>query len=376
MGAADINWASTQTSFPASFRSMARDLAIEALAKSGRIRIARRNATAEGDTAVLMLHRVVPDHELARCRSPKGMVLRESLFASLLDHLSNYAEILSPLDMTGGPRKSGRTRVLLTFDDGWIDNFDVALRHLNHHRIKACFFVVTSYAGREQPFWPERMLGLLRLVRASGKEAPYVRLMERLGKTASSKLSPSAGLSNEGRLLTWMKQFPPELLFPEIDFTLDAIRASGEVAEEVRDPRERLMDRTHWKALSAEGHRIASHTCTHALLPQVPPQQMMRELRDSRQDIEETIGDQHNGGAWIAYPNGATSTDVGAAASEAGYTHGFINTPSLWREDTPLLFIPRINIWDGTLTDHNGNFSPNHLDYSMYWRIHHGPVRQ
>src|ERR1700744_1939624 len=104
------------------------------------------------------------------------MVLCGSLFANLLDHLSNYAEILSPMDMTGGPRKSGRTRVLLTFDDGWIDNFDVALQHLNQHRMKACFFVVTSFAGRKQPFWPERLTGLLRSVRTSGKAAPYVHM--------------------------------------------------------------------------------------------------------------------------------------------------------------------------------------------------------
>jgi peptidoglycan/xylan/chitin deacetylase (PgdA/CDA1 family) len=375
MGAADIHWTSMQPLFPASFRSLARDLAVEALAKSGRIRTARRNATMQGDTAVLMLHRIVPDRELSRCRSPKGMVLRESLFVSLLDHLNDYAEILTPLDMTGGPRKSGRTRVLITFDDGWIDNFDVALNHLNQRRMKACFFVVTSFAGLEQPFWPERMIGLLRYVRSSGRAAPYVRMLERLGEDASSKLSPTAGLSNEGRLLTWMKQFPPDRLLLEIELALEGLRATGEVREEAKDPRERLMDRTHWQVLAAEGHRIASHTCTHALLPQVPPQQMENELRASREVIEETLREQPSTDPWIAYPNGATSENVAAAAREAGYTHGFANTPGLWLENSPLLSLPRINIWDGTLTDHSGNFSANHVDYAMYWRNHHGRVR-
>jgi hypothetical protein len=33
--------------------------------------------------------------------------------------------------------------------------------------------------------------------------------------------------------------------------------------------------------------------------------------------------------------------------------------------------LPRINVWDGTLTDSTGQFSEKHLEYSLFWKTRH-----
>ena len=62
---------------------------------------------------------------------------------------------------------------------------------------------------------------------------------------------------------------------------------------------------------------------------------------------------------------------VAEEARRAGYRYGFRNAPGIWSAVTDPLLIPRVNLWDGKLTDSRGRFSAEHLEYSIYWNPLH-----
>jgi peptidoglycan/xylan/chitin deacetylase (PgdA/CDA1 family) len=362
---------------PISLRGRARHAAIHVLDRSGRLDSARRRIAASGDVLVLTFHRIVPDNQLALCRSPRGMVLRESLFARLVDSLHARANIISPEEADVFAWHCSRPRVLFTFDDAWLDNAEIALPYLTRAKIKACFFTPTSLTGQATPFWPERMLDLLRHAHRHGRLSTINLLLERLRSGAPTEPPRVLGAETEEALLAWLKQFPSAKLLRWIETTRECLQEQTGVSMhgKVSDPMERLMSWDQLRALRHAGHSIGSHTCTHALLPQLDYEAMMHELKASRRALEEHVPQQRRNAPWLSYPNGSASRTVSLAALDAGYQCGFLNAPGLWGSNSNPLLLPRINVWDGTLVDSNGVFSDKHLEYALFWRTSHAKAR-
>jgi peptidoglycan/xylan/chitin deacetylase (PgdA/CDA1 family) len=85
------------------------------------------------------------------------------------------------------------------------------------------------------------------------------------------------------------------------------------------DPRDddlRAMDWTELARLRDDGWEIASHTCTHPVLPELADEALTRELSDSKAELERRLGTSCR---TLAYPYGATDDRVRAAADAAGY---------------------------------------------------------
>ena len=74
-----------------------------------------------------------------------------------------------------------------------------------------------------------------------------------------------------------------------------------------------------WPQLAAaarEGLTIGSHTMNHSYLPLVKPENLAKELADSKRMIEERIGQPVR---YLSYPIGGFTLEAQAAARAAGY---------------------------------------------------------
>jgi len=89
---------------------------------------------------------------------------------------------------------------------------------------------------------------------------------------------------------------------------------------------------------NGEGIAFGSHTATHPRLSWVDDRRLETELRGSRQAIEAALGAPP---AAMAYPFGAVSPRVLAAAGQAGYTMGF-GVGGRW--DANPLHVPRVPV--------------------------------
>lgn len=119
-----------------------------------------------------------------------------------------------------------------------------------------------------------------------------------------------------------------------------------ELADQVAAHPDELRTMT-WDELAAlrdAGVAIGSHTVTHPHLPELAPEELERELVESRETIRARLGVECNS---LAYPYGEHDASVRAAAARAGYAQAFgLSVP----EEASPFAVPRIDLYrrDGT----------------------------
>ncbi len=212
-----------------------------------------------------------------------------------------------------------RNPVLVTMDDGYRDNYDVALPILQRHGVRACFFIATDYVTRRRVFWWDRIAYLVKGTKRTRIELTYPSALEFEVSTAAQKEVAT------NRLLRIVKK----------EFGLDLPRFMDEIAAATgvawNDELERgfanelLMTWDQVRALRAAGMDVQSHTKTHRVLQTLSTADVRTELRESRHELEQQLNEPIEA---ISYPVGHTISDrpdVREGLVDAGYKVGFTN---------------------------------------------------
>jgi peptidoglycan/xylan/chitin deacetylase (PgdA/CDA1 family) len=115
-----------------------------------------------------------------------------------------------------------------------------------------------------------------------------------------------------------------------------------ELAEEAaRHPDELFtMSWDELRALAERGIEIGSHTASHPHLPRLGDDELTRELRESREQLEEEL---RRPCPFLAYPFGDEDERVRQAARAAGYDGAFALRGRAGSADP--YAIPRVGIW-------------------------------
>ena len=310
-----------------------RRIVIQALWVTGATRWFRERLRKENAVVVLMLHRVLSDADKAETNSEPTMIVGDGAYAAMIEHIQrNYrlVDVCAPeIEFSGD--KPG---LALTFDDGWIDNFEALLRGKRERNVPATVFISPTLTGKVCPFWPEQVREIL--VEASERE-----LVEEV--EALKPLSPPERQKRIQQLAR--RQGRPEGKGGVVDSTM-----SWEQLEELR------------KA----GISLASHTMDHEILTSLKDAALVdRQLTESKREIEQRWGVCDV----LAYPNGGHDELVVNRTRAAGYHRAFTVAPGVWTPDTDPLRIPRLNITDGRVT-FDGKFSPAAFEFSVAVRAY------
>ena len=296
------------------------------LARLGGVWWAKRRLRAEGAVVVVALHRVLEDADLERTNSLPGIILRRRTFEELAGHV---ARSYSAVDLSGPiPRGPGaRLRLALTFDDGWIDNYAAAFPIARSHGIPITIFVCPGLAGRQAPFWPERIAASIRKARPSATSEEIEAVIERLKPCSPDAQRIAAAACTE-----------------DIDSTIawEGIRR-----------------------MASQGVAIGAHTQTHQILTTLPSGAARVEIRESKSAIEQALGSRCN---LFAYPNGNHSAQTRALVAEAGFRLAFTVERGAWTAATDPFAIPRVNLSESDVAGPAGRFSPAMFDYAVVWK--------
>jgi peptidoglycan/xylan/chitin deacetylase (PgdA/CDA1 family) len=222
----------------------------------------------------------------------------------------------------GGP-KLRPDSVLVTFDDGYLDNYEHALPVLKRHDIKALFFVATGYISDRRLFWWERV-GLT--VRRSTRAQAHLDYPQAEELDLSSPAAKKKAIRRLNRIIK--DQYGLDL-----ERFLDGVASACGVTwdpEEGRALGDRsLMTWDHVRGLRAAGMGVGSHTHSHRILLTLLPGELPMELAGSRAALEERLGEPVT---TIAYPAGKSITavvPVRQAVADAGYELGFSTAPGM-----------------------------------------------
>jgi peptidoglycan/xylan/chitin deacetylase (PgdA/CDA1 family) len=202
-------------------------------------------------------------------------------------------------------------RVLITFDDGYLDNYQIAYPILRSHGVQGVFFLVTSMVGSCQvPWWDH----IAYVVRNARRRQFSLRYPDELAVDMDRN-----GLNESLRtVLNLYKR-------PENSDPARFIRELSEEAngEDVPETLRRFLDWDEAREMTRGGMMIGSHTHSHYVLSQLEPDRQFQELAKSRSILKEQLGVEAD---VLAYPVGdkaSFSDQTQTLAQHAGYRASF-----------------------------------------------------
>jgi peptidoglycan/xylan/chitin deacetylase (PgdA/CDA1 family) len=276
------------------------------------------------------LHRVLSAEQQKRTDSPSGMLMEQATFAALLQYLKQHFSILRVEECfpTRALDGHGKPACVITFDDGWGDNYDVAYPELKKQSIPATIFLTTGYIdGKTYPWWEG--------------------LCSRRHELRGPPLSDGGNL--DGFLLQVKHMRAAERA---------AVLASAALVESYRDKGRVGVDRIlRWEEvqeMARDGIEIGAHTVTHPLLTVEDATMVASEIAGSKAQIERWLGMPIRA---FAYPGGAWNRSVRQAVAEAGYQVAFTSEFGPYRKGMDQLTVPRIMLHQGRVTGKSGQFS-------------------
>jgi len=287
----------------------------------------RSPAGPQARLSVLIFHRVMPEPdplfpgEMHACQ-----------FNAVCGWIKSWFNVL-PLDQAVG-RMAGASlparAACITFDDGYADNFRVALPILQRHGLTATFFIATDFVDGGC-MWNDSVVEAVR----SSKCAVLDLSCLGLGCHATGSLGE--------------KRRTIAHLVPEIKYWPAAQRAlaTAQIAQlaHAGSPRDLMMRSPELVALRQAGMQIGAHTKSHPILALLDGEQARQEIRGSKLFLERVLGERVG---LFAYPNGkpgedytaqtvdvVRSLDFDAACSTAWGTTGTGDDPFQIRRFTP-----------------------------------------
>lgn len=251
---------------------------------------------------VLMYHRVLPRGHRERDNEQAGMYVSPETLRMHIEVLARHFTLMH-LDEWMRTKAAGaklpRLSCALTFDDGWLDNYEHAFPVLRGAAAPATIYLVSDLVGTRYAFWPNRMVRLLKS--PGGRRA----LQERAGGLAA--LVAEQGWGGDADLPPALEQidaFISRCKRAYSDAQIDAMLA--EVESHQPSPPGGGRDLMNWdeiREMQASGLvRFGSHSRHHVrLLDSLPPQTLHDEVVRSAAVIEKEIGVRP---ATFCYPNG------------------------------------------------------------------------
>jgi len=236
-------------------------------------------------TVVLMYHRVLTTDERQNAGSHPALVVDRRTFARQMALLKKRFVVLSVAELASYVERRHplpSSSCLVTFDDGWRDNYDNALPILSELRIPSLIFLPMNFIGRRRVFWQEALVQLLSRAVAVVRDPPARR-------PAIEKLVSA--------------------LAEQVGVPLDDLAST-----------DGFIDWTHVDAMTRQGVTFGGHGLDHLLLTQVSDAQADAEIDGSKAALDERLAEPT---PTFSYPNGYWSPRLAERVRHAGYRLAF-----------------------------------------------------
>lgn len=309
----------------------------------------RRRLWHKDEVCVLGLHRVLTKAERERSSSLDGMIIREDTYLQLLEYLQRRFQVVSLDVFLAGTEKaaaSSKPLCLVTFDDGWADTYTRAFPGLQKFRFPAVVFLASGSIGSRGGFWVERVKKAWR--------SPAVS--ERIRATFRDLVPADAGHAGLEPVVEWLKRMPAEKRNAILTKVLPADGSAN--GQEI----DSMLTWDQAREMSDAGIEMGAHTVSHPLLSYEDSSSVERELRLSKQTLEEKLGKKVRA---FAYPNGDWNESVRKQVADAGYRYAFTTRPAWYDRSQNPYTVSRVLLHEGNITARDGEFSPAMLNLTL-----------
>lgn len=266
-----------------------------------------------------MYHRVLSREEVSRQSVQPGMYVFDTVFFEHMRFLKSnfivlsFQELLS-LWQTETLDKQARYCVI-TFDDGWLDNYLHAYPILQRVGLPATIFLPTDYVGTDQWFWPDQLSFLLNVITRSPLT---INSLNKIEQALSPYLTQDAHVFSQAlarheplmdRMIERCKRMPIE----QIRTLIESLASELDIIL----PKDRVI--VNWdevRGMSLNGLSFGSHSCSHRILTTISADEVSEELRRSK---EVLLAQGVNYVPVFCYPNGNNDARIQRQVEVCGY---------------------------------------------------------
>lgn len=178
--------------------------------------------------------------------------------------------------------------LLITFDDGYLDNYTQAYPILRARGLPAVFFLVSRWMGSAYRPWWDTCAELFRHTGCSRASLPLI------GERDLS--TPSARRDAREDLMACLKTLPEQDRQRQMEALIEVL---GVTLPEPEGPQ--FISALQARELVAHGIDCQMHTASHPILSRVNPHVALAELSECQAALEAGIGCPMTA---LAYPNG------------------------------------------------------------------------
>ena len=294
---------------------------------------------------VLMYHRVIPRVEWDASPSSEGMRVDSAVFEKQMAYLKQHFRCLALDDLQRFVRNRNpfpQNSCLVTFDDGWKDNYVHAYPVLKRYCMPAVIFLSTGHIGTRKRFWQERIFSALYGIRkAVGKDPDLsARYRHIPGVMITEEISGLPEVKFRERVreqIRSLKKLPLNRIEPIVD---ELAACAGTRLDEEGDP---FLSWEDVMTMSRGGVDFGSHGMSHEILTNISPEEVSKDVRISKAIIEEKI--QKSVYAF-SYPNGDHDPAIRKCIEESGYEIAFGTNKGFAGPDDDPLSLNRVNVHD------------------------------
>ena len=220
----------------------------------------------------------------------------------------------------------------ITFDDGYRDNYDVAMPILLQLGLPATYFVATGYLNGGRMF-NDTVIEAVRQARGDELDLLDLGLGSHRIKTAALRVEAATAIIAKLKYLSTESR--------AIQAETVAARAKANLPDDL------MMTSEQVSAMHRAGMQIGGHTVTHPILSNIDPKIARNEIAEGRLFLERVIGSRVS---LFAYPNGAPERDYTSAhvrmVKELGFDGAVSTSWGAARHGADQFQIPRFTPWD------------------------------
>ncbi|MBI5842253.1 MAG: polysaccharide deacetylase family protein [Chloroflexi bacterium] len=246
-------------------------------------------------------------------------------FTRQMEYLSHWFNVVSLRDVIewlDGRRALPSHAALITFDDGYLDNYTIAFPILHKFNFPAVIFLTTGHIEKDTPFYWDLVAycfyhtKLDQVQSLDGKTRHWNngRELDKTVKNWTESLKTLPDIEKQ----KWLASLPDLL---NVSVPQGIFRAL-------------MMNWDQIRELNTKGIEFGAHTTTHPILTRVPLEQARSEIEGSKAEIESNLDQPIFS---FAYPNGMSADfnpQIEKLVANAGFKAAFtlLNGPTSLRE--------------------------------------------
>jgi len=256
------------------------------------------------DTYIVLMYHRVRDKIASEFDDPALSVSLKS-FEMHIKEIGKAFEIVSLSRVLRRP-ETQRGMCAITFDDGWIDTYEVAFPILKRENLPATVFIPTALVGKNDAFWFDSLGNLAHAAASRERNQLFVEHFRRLVPDWRGDELVGENLNN---LIPLLKKLPADILVDEIRRGFDAIGIEHK-------ERRSIINWDNIEEMGANNISFGSHGMRHYILPTLETDLKKEEIFGSLEMLRK-ISRADN--ALFSYPNGDWDDESLRHVIEAGY---------------------------------------------------------